>query len=130
MLFQKNTYLNWFSSKIITKLEDCNYNNTNDCNLSNIQMKKEFAYTFGIPYIRKPSQTFSKKLRASIKNQYNEDMNIYFKSFKVCYYFRIKWSTHLELSSNVLYKFSCSYDTAISYIGYTRRHLITRHMSI
>ena len=32
----------------------------------------------------------------------------------------------MELSSNVVYKFSCPCDTAISYIGYTTRHLITR----
>ena len=32
----------------------------------------------------------------------------------------------MELSSNVLYKFSCPCDTAMSYIGYPTRHLITR----
>ena len=32
----------------------------------------------------------------------------------------------MELSSNVMYKCSCTCDTAISYIGYTTRHLITR----
>ena len=32
----------------------------------------------------------------------------------------------MELLSNVVYKFFCPCDTAISYIGYTTRHLITR----
>ena len=32
----------------------------------------------------------------------------------------------MELSSNVVYNFSCLCDTAISQIGYTTRHLITR----
>ena len=32
----------------------------------------------------------------------------------------------MELSSNVEYKFFCPCDTAISCIGYTTRHLITR----
>ena len=32
----------------------------------------------------------------------------------------------MELSSNVVHKCSCPCDMAISYIGYTTRHLITR----
>ena len=52
-------------------------------------------------------------------------MNIYFKSFKVNNYFLLKCSTHIELSSNVVFKFSCPCDTAISFIGYTTRHFIT-----
>ena len=50
-------------------------------------MEKEFAFIFGILCIRKPSHTFSKKLRALIKNKFNVNMNIYFKSFKVGNYF-------------------------------------------
>ena len=61
MLFQKNAYPNWFINKIITKFESNNFNNTNDCNFSNTQeIEKEFAFTFGIPYIGKPSHTFLK----------------------------------------------------------------------
>ena len=51
-------------------------------------MVKEFAITFGIPNIGKPSHTFSKKLKALIKNKFNVDMNIHFKSFKVGNYFK------------------------------------------
>ena len=54
-------------------------------------------------------------------------MNIHFKYFKVGDNFQFKCSTLMELSSNVVYKFSCAFDTAITYIGYTKRHLITRH---
>ena len=127
MLFQKNAYPNWFINKIITKFENNNFNNTNDFNFSNMQeIEKEFAFTFGIPYIGKPSHTFSKKLRALIKNKFNVNMNIYFRSFKVGNYFQLKCSTPTKLSSNVVYKFSCPCDTAISYIGYTTHHLITR----
>ena len=101
-------------------------NNTNDYNFRNTQeMKKEFAFTFGIPYIGKPSHTFSKKLRALIKNKFNVNMNIYFKSFKVGNHLQLKCSTPTELSSNVVYKFSCPCDT-ISYIGYTTHHLTAR----
>ena len=40
-------------------------------------------------------------------------------------YYQLKSSTPTELLSNVMYKFSCPCDTAISYIGYTTHHLIT-----
>ena len=111
----------------ITKFENSDFNNTNDCNFSNTQeIEKEFAFTLGISYIGKPSHTFSKKLRALIKNKFNVNMNIYFRSFKVGNCFQLKCFTPTELSSNVVYKFFCPCDTAISYIGYTTRHLITR----
>ena len=32
----------------------------------------------------------------------------------------------MELSSNVVYRFFCQCDTAMRYIGYTTRYLITR----
>ena len=32
----------------------------------------------------------------------------------------------MELSSNVVYKFSCPCNTAVSYVGFTTRYLITR----
>ena len=126
MPFQKKAYPNWFINKIITKFENSTFNNTNDCIFSNTQeIEKEFA--FGIPYIGKPSHTYSKKLRALIKNEFNVNMNIYFRSFKVGNYFQLKCSTPTAaLSSNVDYKFSCPCDTATSYIEYTTRHLITR----
>ena len=125
MLFQKNAYPNWFINKIITKFENNNFNNSNNCNFSNTQeMEKEF--TFRILYIGKPSHTFSKKLRALIENKFNVNRNIYFRTFKVGNYFHLKCFTPTELSSDVAYKFSCPSDTAISYIGYTTRHLITK----
>ena len=82
MLFQKNANSNWFINEIITRFEDRNFNNSNDCNFSNTQeMKNEFAFTFGIPYIGKPFHMFSEKLGTLIKNKFYVDMNIYFKSF-------------------------------------------------
>ena len=64
--------------------------------------------------------------KAPIRTKFNVNMNIYFRSFKVGNYFQLKCSTPTELSSNVVYKVSCPCGTAISYIGYTTRHLITR----
>ena len=116
-----------FINKVITKFEDGNFNNTKDCNFGNTQkMEREFAFTSGIPYIGKPSHMFSKKLIALIKNKFNVNVNIYSKSLKVGNYFQLKCFTPTVLLSNVIYKFSCLCDMAISYVGYTTRHLVTR----
>ena len=35
--FKTNAYLNWFINKMITKFENRNYNNANNCNVDNMQ---------------------------------------------------------------------------------------------
>ena len=35
-------------------------------------------------------------------------------------------ATPFELSANVVYKFTCYYDTTLFNVGYTARHLVTR----
>ena len=40
--------------------------------------------------------------------------------------FLLKCATHSELSADVVYEFTCWYDTTLSNIGYTARHLVTR----
>ena len=95
-ILQKNAYLNWFINKIIAKFEDCNFNNTNNCDLDNLQkIEKEFLFTFDIQYTRigKTSHTFFKNLRTLIESKFNVDLNIYFKSFKIVSYFQLKCST-------------------------------------
>ena len=50
-------------------------------------------------------------------------LNVYYVSLKVGSYFQLKCVTPVELVSNVVYEFSCSWDTNMSYIGMTTRHL-------
>ena len=40
--------------------------------------------------------------------------------------FQLKLETPLPLCSNVVFKFTCSCDTNLTYIGMSSRHLITR----
>ena len=75
---------------------------------------------------RKAFSHVFQKLRAVIKNKFNVNMNIYFKSFKVGNHLQLKCSTTMDPLLNVVYKFSCPCDTAIFYIEYTTRCLITR----
>ena len=54
------------------------------------------------------------------------DINVYYVTLKVGSYFQLKCVTPAELISKVVYKFFCSCDTNMSYIGMTTRHLGTR----
>ena len=48
-------------------------------------------------------------------------------------FFSLKCKTPFPYSSNVVYKFSCLRDADCSYIGQTKRHLVTRvneHLSL
>ena len=69
---------------------------------------------------------FAKRLTALVKTKFNVDINVYYTYFKTGSYFQRKCSTPFPLLPNVVYKFSCSRDANISYIGMTTRHLGTR----
>ena len=49
-----------------------------------------------------------------------------YRTNKVRQYFQLKSTTPLPLCSNIVYKFTCSCDTNLTYIGMSSRHLITR----
>ena len=57
---------------------------------------------------------------------YNLKISPIYKTFKVVNYFQLKSKTPVGLCSNVVYKFSCSCDTNMTYIGMSSKHLITR----
>ena len=69
---------------------------------------------------------FVKRLTALVKTKFNVDVNVYYTCFRTRSYFQLKCSTPFPLLSNVVYKFACSRDANISYIGMTTRHLGTR----
>ena len=61
-----------------------------------------------------------------IRNKFNVDVNIYYTTLKTGSYFQLKSCTPMHLVSNVLYKFTCSCDTNVTYIGMTTQHLGVR----
>ena len=72
---------------------------------------------------RNSSRQFAKKLSVLIKRKFDVDINVYYTTFKTGFYFQLKCSTPLSLMSNVVYKFNCSCDADLSYIGMTTRHV-------
>ena len=70
--------------------------------------------------------TLQKKMRQTLAKKFNKQVKCVFNTFKVGQCFSLKSSTPKYLESNVIYKFTCRHDADVSYIGKTKRHLVTR----
>ena len=79
-----------------------------------------------IPFIGKPSIIFKKKLESVFKKYLNSKLTCVFTSYKVKNYFSLKTKTPIDLQSRCVYRFKCSSDATITYLGKTKRHLATR----
>ena len=62
----------------------------------------------------------------SIKSKFDVEILPVFTSTKIGDFFSLKSKTPVPFASNVVYKFSCLRDAGHSYIGQTKRHLMTR----
>ena len=84
------------------------------------------SFTFSVPFIGEASIKFSKQISSLIKTTFNVEVLPVFTSCKVGDYFCLQSTTPFAYTSNVVYKFSCLRDADRSYIGQTKRHLVTR----
>ena len=84
------------------------------------------SVTFSVPFIGEASIKFSKQISSLIKTTFNVEVLPVFTSCKVGDYFCLQSTTPFAYTSNVVYKFSCLRDSDRSYIGQTKRHLVTR----
>ena len=86
-----------------------------------------------ILFIGEASYKFGNQMVSLIKATYDIKVLPIFTSSKIGDYFSLKCGTPLPYSSNLVYKFSCLRDAGCSYIGQTKRHLLTRvneHLSL
>ena len=80
-----------------------------------------------VPYFGKCSVKFARNLTKIICNNFNVQVRVVYSTFKVKSYFRLKSSSPLYLSSNVVYHYKCmNVSCSDSYVGYTTRHLFER----
>ena len=121
LIFNNNGYSNWFIDKTLKKFEEQSAAKNNSQ-----KTEKDFFFTLGLPYFGNSSPQFAKKLSILVKRKFDVDINVYYTTFKTGFYFQLKCSTSLSLMSNVVYKFNCSCDADLSYIGMTTRHLSVR----
>ena len=121
-LFSKNGYPTSFFNRILEKFLNQNNGASNqDLNSSKAQERK---FSLAIPYLGKPSTTFYVWLLT--KSKLDIEITPIFKTTTLSSYFDVKSRTPFYLQSNVVYKYTCSRDVNVTYVGYSARHLITR----
>ena len=82
-------------------------------------------FSLVLPYYGFVSHRFNKKFK-QFCNRFGIKSRLSFQSSKVSNYFSLKSLVPKSLRSSVVYKFSCSVDQSVTYIGKTKRHLVTR----
>ena len=78
-----------------------------------------------LKYFGQPSIDFRKKLIKIAKN-FNCNLRVVYTTCKVSQYFSLKDKTPKDLKAKCVYKFTCSDDQNLFYIGKTIRHLAVR----
>ena len=79
-----------------------------------------------VPCIGKESRRFVSRLAKLFRVEFVVKMSAIYKTFKMRTYFQLKARPSLLLWPIVVYKFSCSCDSNLIYIGKSTRHLSTR----
>ena len=80
---------------------------------------------FKLPFFGRPSRTFQKRIQEEMRG-YDLDVRAAFSTTKVSSYFCLKTQPSLFFKADVVYKFTCTRDESISYIGETRRQFYER----
>ena len=99
---------------------------TNSKQKTNDKTVKEFINLFFISYLGKISKEFGLYIQSLIKKRFDTKIAIVYKTTKAQKYFSLKSKTPLILNSKVVYKFTCSHDVNVTYIGTSAKHLSVR----
>ena len=122
VIFWKNGYSNSFFNNI--------YDIFIHKQASNREVSKdeteERRFFIRIPYVGTISHDFKQKLTKLFYNDLNVNISPVFNTFKVSNFFSLKSKTPMLLTSHVVYKFTGLCDTNLTYIGKSKRHLVTR----
>ena len=128
-IFYKNGYPNNFFNNVLDKFMNRSIldesSDSSDTQRQCVLLK--------LPFVGEASYDLSKRLKCLIGDAFNVNVRVVFTTCKIGSYFSLKCKTPLSLLSNVVYEFSCQRDAGITYIGETKRNLITRvgeHLSV
>ena len=103
--------------------------NSRQTNLNQTQptnKEEKETITVEIPYVGKQSHIFAKDISKLIWKFSAVHLTPIYKTCKVGNYFNLKSNTLALLLSNVVYRFSCPCDAGLTYIGKSKRHVVTR----
>ena len=119
---------NGYPSSLFNKTVDRFLSNRNPTDTSSEENDDEndAKLLLKVPFVGNSSVNFGKKISSLIKDKFNLDVNVIYETCKVGNFFSLKSQTPKALMSNVVYKYTCKLDANISYLGKTKRHLITR----
>ena len=119
-MFASNGYPIWFFEKCLKKF--------NEKSMHSHSSSPDYVYNLNIPYFGHDSKRFLIKLKNIIKSKFKITLKInpVYKTFKVSHYFQLKTRVPPALCSNIVYQFSCSCDSNLTYNGMSTRHLSTR----
>ena len=126
-------YLNGYPRAFFDKV----YQKFMEKQLSNPQVEEEDnagkTVNLNIPFVGEPSYKFAKQMRTLFEATFGVKLLPVFTSSKIGDCFSLKCRTPLPYSANVVYQFSCLQDAGTTYIGQTKRHMLTRvneHLSL
>ena len=116
-----NSYPIWFFNKFLQPFL------TVDNDLSDRERSEINPVVYlNVPYIGKESKRFVSRLAKLFHVKFDVKVSAIYKTFKMETSFQLKSCTPLFLCSNVIYKFTCSCDSNLTYIGKSTQHLSTR----
>ena len=133
-ILKKNAYPEYFFNKIISEFLSKYGDNENDFQRKKNELKnakpqlvvKEFDEVYlNIPYFGRPSHKLHRNINHRMRT-HNIWVKAAYKTSKTGSYFGLKSKCSHLFASNVVYKFTCSRDENISYLGETRRQLFQR----
>jgi len=121
---------NGYPSSLFNKTVDrfLSNRNPNDMSSDDNDDDTDTKLLLKVPFVGNSSVNFGKKISALIKDKFKLDVTVIYETCKVGDFFSLKSQTPKALMSNVVYKYTCKLDANISYLGKTKRHLITRVM--
>ena len=121
-MFSKNGY----PSTVFNKTVDKFLSSRDRPQESSVETENDQKLFLKVPFIGKSSVNFSRKISGLIKNKFKLDVNVLYDTCKIGSFFSLKSQTPKALLSNVVYQFKCKHDANLTYLGKTKRHLISR----
>ena len=82
---------------------------------SNKNTENNFSYRLGVPYFGRPAYNFGCNIAKLIRNKFNVDISVFYRTFKNWIILSIK----VKLVYNLVHQFLCLRDADVSHIGMT-----------
>ena len=120
-ILSKNAFPRRICQTILTQLSRRAFNPTRTTSPNNNTTHNYFL----LPFHGAPTMKLARTL-ANLARTSQRQLQFAFSTYKIGHAFSYKDKVPRLLRSNVIYKFTCSVDPTIVYIGRTKRHLTTR----